>query len=266
MGIHKNIGEIGELLLKATALQCMQSGKTIAAISGPITSLHVGDFKSGRGTYSTAGSCPPVGDLTLIRNSGYKELQQRLAYAGIVKAGTSMKADIQINGQNYSIKSSSARPAIINHTFRSGFLRITNQLGIDIKPLDDEVERYWHVRLGDEFKLGEDVSGNDRLKANVFISQEFKKYFRSIFNHFAFIGTGRGDSPQRAKFILEFNDPLDVSTWKVIDQNTFYDQVWPDLIFSIRDKGKRLTMPKEDEPWAQTSRDKIQAQLHVRAG
>jgi len=272
MAPHKNIGEIGELLLKAKALQCMQAGESIPAISGPISSLHVGDFKSRRGTYSTRASCPHVGNLAALRDYGFKELQLKLAYAGIVKAGTSMKADIQINGANYSIKSSEKRPAIINHTFRRGFLRITKKLGVPIDPLDEEVATYWEVRQGDEFKLGEDISGYDRREASIFISAEFKEYFRPVFNYFAFTGTGRSDSPAPAEYILEFDDPTDTSTWKVIPKDAFYDLAWPDLIFSVRDKlakGQRLsstTMPADDKPWAQISRGKIQAQLHVRAG
>lgn len=272
MSITKNAGEAGELLLKAKALQCMENGEIVPAISESIISLHVGDFKSRRGTYSNKESCPRVGDLTALRYYGYKELQHKLSNTGIVKAGTSMKADIQINGVNYSIKSSEKRPAIINHTFRRGFLRITKKLGLAVEPLDEEVATYWEVRLGEEFKVGEDISGHDRRRASVFISAEFKEYFRPIFNYFAFTGTGRSDSPAPADYILEFDDPTDTSTWKVIPRDTFYDLAWPHLIFSVRDKltkGQRLsfnTMPADDKPWAQISRGKIQAQLHVRAG
>jgi hypothetical protein len=272
MAPHKNFGEIGELLLKAKALQCMQSGEIVPAIAGAISSIHVGDFKSERGTFSTKVSCPSIGNLASLCDSNYKELQLKLAYLGIVKAGTSMKADIQINGINYSIKSSEKRPAIINHTFRRGFLRITRKLGIPIQPLDEQVASYWDVRQSDKFKLGEDISGYDRRNASIFISPDFKEYFRPIFNYFAFTGTGRSDSPAPAEYILEFDDPTDISTWRVIPKDSFYDQAWPNLIFSVRDKlskGQRLsasTMPPEDKPWAQISRGKIQAQLHVRAG
>lgn len=272
MAIHNNVGETGELLLKAKALQCMQTGETIPSFSGRIVSLHVGDFKSHHGTYSISSGCPSIGNIASLRNFGYKDLQQKLAHAGVVKAGTSMKADIRINGSNYSIKSSEKRPAIINHTFRRGFLRITKKLGISIDPLDEQVATYWDVRLGDKFKLGEDISGYDRRNASIFISPDFKEYFRPIFNYFAFTGTGRSDSPAPAEYILEFDDPTDTATWRVIPKDLFYDQTWPNLIFSVRDKlakGQRLsatTMPAEDKPWAQISRGKIQAQLHVRAG
>lgn len=272
MAPPKNIGELGELLLKAKALQCMQLGEFIPAISSHIFSLHVGDFKSRRGTYLTRASCPSVGNISSLLNLSYKQLKEKLAHAGVVKAGTSMKADIQINGVNYSIKSSEKRPAIINHTFRRGFIRITNNLALPIDPLDDEVATYWKVRQGVEFELGEDVSGYDRRKASIFISEEFREYFRPVFNYFAFTGTGRSDSPAPAECILEFDDPTDISTWKVIPKDAFYDQAWPNLIFSVRDKlakGQRLTVATikpEDKPWAQLSRGKIQAQLHVRAG
>ncbi len=272
MTLHKNIGEEGELLIKAKALQCMQSGDHIAAIGGRVSSLHVGDFKTNRGTYSTKLSCPAIGNVSNISYQGYEDLKQKLAKFGIVKAGTSMKADIQINGANYSIKSSDKRPAIINHTFRRGFLRITRLLGTPIEPLDQEVASYWDTRLGDEFELGEDISGYDRKRTSIFFGEEFKEYFRPIFNYFAFTGTGRSGSPAPAEYILEFDDPTDTSTWKVISKAAFYDLAWPDLIFSVRDKlakGQRLstsTMPADDKPWAKVSRGKIQAQLHVRAG
>lgn len=272
MAINKNLGEIGELLLKAKLLECMKAGASIKPLSVPITTLHLGDFKSARGFYSTRASCPSLEALTMLSRCNYSELKNKLGPLGIVKAGTSMKADVKINGVGYSIKSSSNRPAIINHTYRKGFLRITNQLRIAIKPLDDEIEKYWHLRLEGKNNVGEDASGQTRRNAEVFISNSFKQYFSPIFNHFAFIGTGRGDSPEPAKFVLEFDDPTDHATWRIIDSDSFYDQVWPDLVFSMRDKlskGQKLslsTMDEEDKPWAKVSRGKIQAQLHVRAG
>lgn len=271
MAINKNLGETGELLIKAKLLECMKAGAAIKPFNVAITSLHLGDFKSARGFYSTRASCPSLEALSILSRRNYSELKNQLGAIGIVKAGTSMKADVKINGIGYSIKSSSNRPAIINHTYRKGFLRIANQLRITIKPLDDEIEKYWHLRL-EQNNVSEDASGYTRRNAGIFISNSFKQYFRPIFNHFAFIGTGRSDSPEPAKYVLEFDDPTDHATWRIIDRDSFYDMVWPELVFSMRDKlskGQRLslsTMDEMDKPWAKVSRNKLQAQLHVRAG
>lgn len=272
MANPNNAGEKGELLLKAKALQCMRDGESVPAIPGKIHSLHLGDFKKSKGTYSDPTECPEIGDLNAYAKAKYADIQLRLSHSGIAKAGTSMKADIEINGTRYSIKSSEKKPAIINHTFRRGFIRITNKLNLSITPLDDEIEKYWTARMSNIYNIGEDISENDRRKHNIFFSSEFKEYFRPIFNYFAFIGTGKSDSPTPAEYILEFDNPLDPSTWKVLSKASFYDEVWPSLIFSVRSKVQKgqilklTTMPESDRPWAVNCNGKIKSQLHVRAG
>lgn len=148
------------------------------------------------------------------------------------KAKTTFKADIGINGVNYSIKfGNSAKAAMINHTSRDGFLNVCNKLGLDINPLDRMVCEYWNLRKSG--KIFEDITNSSPLSP----FRNYKSYLKPIFEYFFFKGTGkRGDSNFPADKILVFKNAFDPSTYKVISLDEAVDSVWDNLTFSMRSK------------------------------
>ena len=267
----KNSGESGELLVKAKLMQMMLNGEEFLSES-IIKQLHVGDFKSGKGTYMYNQKINQ-NSINEVCESGakyeYDKIEKILKPLGIVKAGPRMKADVTINNTNYSIKSSADRPAIINHTRRDGFIVAAKHAKVKLDFLDTEILHYWETRC--QKKLGEDVNGSRRKELNLFWSKQFKEDFRPIFNYFAFTGTMLGISEKTADFILEFKDPLDSETWKVFSPDKFYDSCWDKLIFSVREKkDKKVTsvsrLSKENQVWAKFIDGKIRCRLHLRAG
>ena len=264
----KNSGESGELLVKAKLLKMMIEGQEFCDGS-KIKQIDAGDFKSKDGSY-TYNQEIDESVINEVCESGaayeYDRIRDILAPLYIVKAGSRMKADVSINNINYSIKSSAVRPAIINHTFREGFSVAATYANADLDFLDYEILRYWENRIPG--LIGEDVSGKSRKKFNLFWSSKFKEKFRPIFNYFAFEGTGAGLSPMPAKYILEFNNPLEPKTWKIVDKDSYYDFCWDKLIFCMRHHGKKIetdsSLSDENKKWARNINGKLRGRLHVR--
>ena len=264
----KNSGEWGELLVKAKLVKMMMKGQNFLDGS-KIKQIDAGDFKSKDGSY-TYNQEIDESVINEVCESGaayeYDRIRDILAPLYIVKAGSKMKADVSINNVNYSIKSSAARPAIINHTFRDGFSVAARHANTNLELLDGEILRYWEKRC--EGIIGEDANGGRRKQLNLFWSNKFKEEFRPIFNYFAFEGTGAGLSPMPAKYILEFEDPLDPKTWKIIDKDNFYNVCWDNLVFSMRHHGKKIetdtSLSAENKKWARNINGKLRGRLHVR--
>ena len=263
-----NYGESGELLVKAKLIKIMLDGEKF--IDGSkIKQIDAGNFKSKDGSYAYNQNIDET-SINEVCESGaeykYGKIRDILAPLYIVKAGSRMKADVSINNINYSIKSSAVRPAIINHTFREGFSVAATYANTDLDFIDYEILRYWENRIPG--LIGEDVSGKSRKKFNLFWSSKFKEGFRPIFNYFAFKGTGAGLSPMPAEYILEFGDPLDPRTWKIIDKDNFYNLCWDNLVFSMRHHGKKIetdsTLSVENKKWARKINGKLRGRLHVR--
>jgi hypothetical protein len=264
----KNSGESGELLVKAKLVKMMMEGEKFLDGS-KIKQIDAGDFKSKDGSYTYNQDIHET-SINEVCESGakfdYKRIEKILKPIGIVKAGSRMKADVVINNISYSIKSSEDRPAIINHTFREGFSVAARHANANLNLLDTEILRYWENRC--QGIIPEDANGSRRKELNLFWSTKFKEEFRPIFNYFAFVGTGTGLSSMPAKYILEFNDPLEPKTWKIIDKDNFYNVCWDNLVFSMRHHGKKIetdsTLSAENKTWARKINGKLRGRLHVR--
>jgi hypothetical protein len=268
--ITKNSGEQGELLVKAKLVQMMIRGEKLPGETA-IEKVNAGNFKSTSGSFTyKPKSTDSLIDQVCESGASWSDsiLKDKLSRYGIVKAGSRMKADVGINDFFYSLKSSASKPAIINHTFRNGFSVAAKYANVNLSFLDTEIMRYWENRVSEN--IGEDVSVNSRKKHNLFWSDDFKGKFRPIFNYFAFTGSGAGLSKKPADLVLEFANPLDPSSWKIMTPDTFYDTCWVDLIFSIRNKKDKIetvdSLSKENRIWARKIDGKIRGRLHVRAG
>lgn len=258
-----NGGEAGELVLKARILLAMHTGEK-AGVLGRVIEADVGDLRSQRGSYKYPLDCLQQEISQVCEDSSwstYPAIRDKLECVNITKASSSLKADVRINNVYYSVKSSDEKPAVVNHTKRSGFLNASKLAKCSIDVLDTNVERYWEHRLIG--KVGEDVGPASRKKHNIFWETAFKEQFRPIFNYFAFDGTGKGASIIPAQMILEFEDPRKPSTWKVHSKQSYYDDCWPKLVFSLRNHGQASLKP-EDRMWVRNCNGKDRGQLHIR--
>ena len=253
-----NKGEKAEIFLKAMLLRLKDSNET-HPILGKI--IHLSD-DTNLASLQWKSECQKFFDS--------KEFEKLQKYLGLKKSSNQSKADVTINGINYSIKLQDERPSIINHTTRPGFERICNFLGIKIDTLDKIITEYWKKRS--DGIITEDIGNNDRRSP--FLSH--KEYLKPIINYFVFDGTGSRDSNYVAKKVLVIDYKSMQNGIRIIDKNQYFDDVWPNLVFSLRGGGKsKRGMPK-DYPncknsasigmWTNNTSDGYKGALSVRVG
>ncbi len=187
----------------------------------------------------------------------------------IGKAGPFSKADVYINGIGFSLKYTNASPpALINHTRRTGWEFAANHIGSDMADLDTLISEYWRLRLSGV--IAEDIANSDS-------NSPFANYFTTMLpflEYFAFSGTATKLSHHPASKVIEFSDPCDVKTWKLLDKKELIANLWPRLVFSIRSKKgmpskKMLSTMSENERasvlrWSHLINGELKGALHVR--
>ena len=159
------------------------------------------------------------------------------------------KADVFINGISYSLKfTNSAPPAIVNHTNRTGWEFAAQHKGLNMAPLDALINDYWNKRLFGV--ITEDVDNRHPFSP-------FANHMQTLLpflEYFSFEGTGSRLSNHPASAVIEFSDPCNVLTWKIINQQQFINSIWNRLVFSLRSsKG----MPKDINSISASSRKSI---------
>lgn len=253
----KNVGEYDELRIKLRLIELRDTNGKITIGNETLKIKSVGLEKEF--CHLPAGT-----DLRKMSDAQIENLANRV---GAGKAKGSYKADVNINGRGYSVKSHrSAPPAIVNHTPRWGWSRICDKLGVSIDPLDKMVREYFELRRQGE--IGEDIYNSDKRSP----FSKNKEYLRPILNYFLFKGTGSKDSEYPAEYVLDCEDPYDTSTWEVHNEDEYLDKYWSDMKFSMRNKGFGYPYKREcdawknplSEPWAKKFDGSLKGSLHVR--
>ena len=216
-----------------------------------------------------------MGDLGVINSvADYRgrEYPVGIKTPKIMKAPVGAKRDVVINGKGYSLKSTrAAPPAIVNHTTREKWMRVCTRIDIRIDMLDKMVSEYWELRT--HGKIGEDIPVSSHY-CPFGNTPERRHYLKILINYFLFDGTGSKDSLYRADYILEFGDPLDMATWRILDRDSAFDSLWPKMIFSIRAKkgmpsnyARMWDAKKKAQiaPWVRHIDGDYRGALHIRA-
>lgn len=253
----KNLGEQNEIFLKAFLL--MAFNKKI-----PLTGDHnIGLIESLK--FSPDGKLPIWKEKykSLLKNRDYKSL--RVIFP---KAPTGSKADLEINGIKYSVKNKlGAKSALVNHTNRVGFLRVSSLLKLDISKLDKIIDEYWTKRISG--KIREDVNNCD-------VNSPFtkhKEYLKPMLEYFLFTGTGSKDSKFPADMMLIFDEPENTNSYVILNKSQAVDSLWENLTFSIRSKKgmPKIYNPikhKNLSPWVRTHQSSLKSpkgSLHIRS-
>lgn len=187
----------------------------------------------------------------------------------IGKAGPFSKADIFINGVGFSLKYTNASPpALINHTRRTGWEFAADHIGANMSDLDTLISEYWRLRLSGV--ITEDIANSDS-------NSPFADHFFTLapfLEYFAFSGTATKLSYHPASEVIEFSDPCDVKTWKLLDKKQLIASLWPRLVFSVRSKKgmpskKMLSTMSENERssvlrWSHLINGELKGALHIR--
>lgn len=216
------------------------------------------------------GSLPNSIDMNVVLGMNDIDLNRLAASMGILKAPTGAKADVYINGAGFSLKSMAAAPAaLVNHTARPGFEFACLNANASIYILDNIIDDYWEKRM--EGIITEDTRISD---VNCPFSG-YKEYMRPILEYFLFEGTGGKLSVFPADYIIEFGNPIDEYTYRLLTKEDAVNDVWPKLIFSLRAK---KGMPSNYNPntfcgknaesiarWVRYHSGDYRGALHIRA-
>lgn len=212
-----------------------------------------------------------LGDPRALESASDHRLQQIAAQLAVSRAAAVEKADVHINGVGVSLKSHrKASPALVNHTPRPGWQFASLQAGVSLESLDQAVDTYWEQRRAGVIK--EDVL-NDGPTSPFWSA---RAELAPMLTYFMFEGTGTRRSAAPARVVLEFKDPLDLSTWTCRRPETIVDELWTRLVFSLRsDKGMPPNYPAVSKRfekskvsiarWTIYWQDEYRGALHVRA-
>lgn len=202
-----------------------------------------------------------------------KELANRLGYF-FPNPGKSVieRNIVKINDKKFWIKSlSSNNIALINHSVRPKFEILCKLAGINIATLDKMVSLYWKNRKYGTFN--EDCRYSTAL--NPFV--EHKRFLSSLIKLVSFnsIDLNKKEIIETADYLLNYDDPLDWTTWHIYTKELYFDLIWPNLIFSIRgDRGMEQNgkiKPKDRSvlKWTEEGKNKkneriYRGALHIR--
>ncbi len=225
-----NKGERDEYIFKIYLVKLRDEKKSL--FGEPITSVGFLDKE-----YGILPKNIDVMDLNKLDDTKIIEIAQKL---GICKASAREKSDIYINKVGVSLKSLSAAPAaLVNHTTRPGFEFACLNANTSIEELDSIIDKYWELRFNGI--ISEDTKTSDK---NCPFSKH-KEYLKPILEYFLFSGTGSRICKAKAEYIIEFENPLDITTYKKLNPQDAIEKIWPKLIFSLRAK---KGMPKNYDP------------------
>lgn len=251
----KNIGEYDEMRAKLHLIELRDQGKSVKIGGEDII------VESVKNDSFECDSIPKGINLFRMTDPAIEELAKQV---GAFKAPTGSKADVFLNDIGISVKSLRGNPpAFLNHTHRAGFLKVCRRIGASIDELDEIIDDYWNKRLAGV--IMEDVKNDDPNSP----FKDHLNYLRPILNYFLFTGSGRGDSPYPAAYILDLVDPLRESTWK-FSKDEYLTDNWEHIIFSVRSKGMPDSYPSGAdaaliEPWVRWRDDSYKGSLHGRA-
>jgi len=257
-----NVGEQDELLAVLTLIYQKTSGKSILGFAN-ITSVE------------TPGGCIckdwqlGLQEPAYLKTLSITQIKKIAQQHGFLKSPGRFKADIVINGQGISLKSDrGAPPAIVNHTTRNGWEQACRYMNVSIVPLDEAIDAYWLRRLAGQIK--EDVANNHPDSP----FKDGQHLLAPMLEYFLFYGSGSGESKVKASKVVKFHDPTDITTWSVLEPADAINNIWNQLVFSIRSKGMPKTYPcmnlkdswKKESigQWTRKWQGKHRGSLHVR--
>ena len=209
-------------------------------------------------------------DIDKIKHN-QKEIKILAEKLGITKSSSKDKADIKINGQNYSLKCTGyGKPAIVNHTNRMGWLKISKIINQDIVILDKIIDDYWKLRIDGEIK--EDCPNfHEKSPFNNHID-----IIKPYLDFFIFKGSGQGKSKMTAEKVLEFKSFDNTSAWNIYGSD-YIEHHWNNIYFCMRStKGMPTNYENYEHkniisPWTRyfkgkKGEKKHRGALHVRVG
>jgi len=248
MGI--NNGEKAELVYKAKLLRAKFNDEEIPPF-GKITSL---SDDANLSSLVWKKECEKF-----LKFDEAKKLQKCL---GLKKAGKYSKADVTINGINYSFKDLSGNdPALLNHFLRPTYEAVCKAVSLNIDELDNIIEEYWKLR--ENKIIGEDT----HIQQEKCPFKNHEDYLKPIILYLAFEGQEEPSDYPAEKMIITMlkTDPDFI---EIYDKEDYWEHAKTRIKFALR--GHRLAKGWKDEnkeskeKWMRMCNGKLKGQLHIR--
>jgi hypothetical protein len=259
--IKANKGELDEMIIKIFFVEAREKRMMLPIGDKPEVITFVGMKHVKSNKLYEFNDVPFIGNWSTMP---VEELYAISQHCNIKKASKFHKADVIVNQIGISLKSQrGAAPSIINTTMRSKIKRVMDVLHQPMKNLDLMVDNYWNLRLSG--KIGEDVSNKDPQSPFLTTVNGVKaeEYLEPLLTYFSFIGTGSKKSASPADYVLEFDNPVDLSTWTYYGRDNYICSVFLRLVFSVRNH--KMPKPNADDiQWIKKIEGNNKGQLNVR--
>jgi hypothetical protein len=200
------------------------------------------------------GELPPdLGVITLGR-LGDAEIAALAESVGIRPAPAGAKCDIFMNGMGYRIESLAAHPpVIVDDVEPDGLAAACRHAGVPADRLKERLAscRRFAERLsrhaaqsdgaaaGGAEGTGTDAeAGEFRIADPASPLKDDREWLAPLLEYFWFTGSERGRSNFPADYLLDYDDPLNMNTWRTFDKRYAVESVWDRLAIRIAAVGR----------------------------
>jgi hypothetical protein len=166
------------------------------------------------------GVLPPDLGVATLGRLGDGEIAALADSVGIRPAPAGAKCDIFMNGMGYRLESLAAHPPVIVPDVEpDGLAEACRWAGV---PADRLMERL--------AACGEDEL---RIAAPDSPLKDGREWLAPLIAYFWFTGSERGRAHFPADYLLDFDDPLNMNTWRTFDRSYALDAVWDRLAIRV---------------------------------
>jgi len=171
------------------------------------------------------GELPPDLGVATLGRLGDGEIAALADSVGIRPAPAGAKCDIYLNGMGYRIESLAAHPPVIVPDVEpEGLAEACRLAGV---PADRLLKRLGACGA-DEFRIADPDSP---LK-------DEREWLAPLLEYYWFTGSERGRSNFPADYLLDFDDPLNMNTWRTFDKPNAVESVWDRLVIRAAAVGR----------------------------
>ena len=190
------------------------------------------------------GELPPDLGVATLGRLGDDELAALAESVGIRPAPAGAKCDIFMNGMGYRIESLAAHPpVIIDDVEPDGLAAACRLAGV---PADGLMERLKACRQEAERRTpgAGRADGPAPEAGECWIAdpdsplKDDREWLSPLIEYFWFTGSERGRSHFPADYLLDYDDPLNMNTWRTFDKRCAIDSVWDRLAIRIAAVGR----------------------------
>jgi hypothetical protein len=198
------------------------------------------------------GELPPdLGAATLGRlDDG--EIAALADSVGIRPAPAGAKCDIFMNGMGYRIESLAAHPPVIVQDVEpDGLAEACRWAGIPADRLEERLEACRRLQeqrtrqaAGERHDAGGEPAavtadaGEFRIADPASPLKDDREWLAPLIEYFWFTGSEHGKSKFPADYLLDYDDPLNMSTWRTFDKRHALEAVWERLAIRVAAAGR----------------------------